>query len=100
MSQDPIMSGDSCHLSTTAIEIWLSAVVELLLVFVVHVLETFPVIYRFTNALAGQAVNDIIQRTAGRLETLHSEGVHVWRYLLFICFSMFTFCLLFEEGKI
>ncbi|KAG6762761.1 hypothetical protein POTOM_033281 [Populus tomentosa] len=30
----------------------------------------------FTNALAGQAVNDIIQRTAGRLETLHSEGVH------------------------
>uniref|UniRef100_A0A6N2LJN0 DUF7798 domain-containing protein n=1 Tax=Salix viminalis TaxID=40686 RepID=A0A6N2LJN0_SALVM len=30
----------------------------------------------FTNALAGQSVNDIIQRTAGRLETLHSEGVH------------------------
>ncbi|KAF9675947.1 hypothetical protein SADUNF_Sadunf09G0087000 [Salix dunnii] len=53
MSEDPIMSGDSCHLSTTAIEIWL-----------------------FTNALAGQSVNDIIQRTAGRLETLHSEGVH------------------------
>ncbi|KAH9656308.1 BAT2 domain-containing protein [Citrus sinensis] len=31
----------------------------------------------FTNALAGQTVNDIIQRTAGRLESLHSEGVHV-----------------------
>ncbi|XP_050364781.1 uncharacterized protein LOC126783365 [Argentina anserina] len=30
----------------------------------------------FTNALAGLAVNDIIQRTTGRLETLHSEGVH------------------------
>ncbi|CAK7329793.1 unnamed protein product [Dovyalis caffra] len=30
----------------------------------------------FTNALAGQTLNDIIQRTAGRLETLHSEGVH------------------------
>ncbi|KAH7517918.1 hypothetical protein FEM48_Zijuj09G0115200 [Ziziphus jujuba var. spinosa] len=31
---------------------------------------------RFTSALAGLAVNDIIQRTAGRLESLHSEGVH------------------------
>ncbi|CAN6685793.1 unnamed protein product [Malus baccata var. baccata] len=30
----------------------------------------------FTSALAGQAVNDIIQRTTGRLESLHSEGVH------------------------
>ncbi|XP_050234213.1 uncharacterized protein LOC126682536 [Mercurialis annua] len=30
----------------------------------------------FTNALAGQTVNDIVQRTASRLETLHSEGVH------------------------
>ncbi|XVF45203.1 hypothetical protein PTKIN_Ptkin02bG0186100 [Pterospermum kingtungense] len=30
----------------------------------------------FTNALAGLAVNDIIQRTSGRLESLHSEGVH------------------------
>ncbi|XP_015874300.2 uncharacterized protein LOC107411270 [Ziziphus jujuba] len=30
----------------------------------------------FTSALAGLAVNDIIQRTAGRLESLHSEGVH------------------------
>ena len=35
---------------------------------------------RFTSALAGQAVNDIIQRTTGRLESLHSEGVHVLRY--------------------
>lgn len=30
----------------------------------------------FTSALAGQPVNDIIQKTASRLETLHSEGVH------------------------
>ncbi|XWS67980.1 hypothetical protein CRYUN_Cryun04dG0051000 [Craigia yunnanensis] len=30
----------------------------------------------FTNSLAGLAVNDIIQRTTGRLESLHSEGVH------------------------
>ncbi|KAJ0009865.1 hypothetical protein Pint_34494 [Pistacia integerrima] len=30
----------------------------------------------FTNALAGLTVNDIVQRTAGRLESLHSEGVH------------------------
>lgn len=30
----------------------------------------------FTNALAGLAVNDVIQRTAGRLDSLHSEGVH------------------------
>ncbi|KAL0802621.1 hypothetical protein Bca101_057797 [Brassica carinata] len=30
----------------------------------------------FTNALAGLNVNDMIQRTGGRLESLHSEGVH------------------------
>ncbi|TXG66762.1 hypothetical protein EZV62_008037 [Acer yangbiense] len=30
----------------------------------------------FTNALAGKTLNDIIQRTAGRIESLHSEGVH------------------------
>lgn len=30
----------------------------------------------FTNALAGLAANDIIQRTTARLESLHSEGVH------------------------
>ncbi|XP_057996360.1 uncharacterized protein LOC110637459 isoform X2 [Hevea brasiliensis] len=30
----------------------------------------------FTSALAGLTANDIVQRTAGRLETLHSEGVH------------------------
>lgn len=43
MSEDPILSGDSCHLSTTAIEIWLSAVAELLLVFAVHMsLKRFP----------------------------------------------------------
>ncbi|KAJ0254448.1 BAT2 domain protein [Hirschfeldia incana] len=30
----------------------------------------------FTNALAGLNINDMIQRTGGRLESLHSEGVH------------------------
>ncbi|XP_057445160.1 uncharacterized protein LOC130737415 [Lotus japonicus] len=30
----------------------------------------------FTNVLTGLAVNDIIQRTTSRLESLHSEGVH------------------------
>ncbi|EXB63670.1 hypothetical protein L484_027013 [Morus notabilis] len=30
----------------------------------------------FTSALAGLAVNDIVHRTTGRLESLHSEGVH------------------------
>ncbi|GLT86323.1 hypothetical protein SLE2022_044680 [Rubroshorea leprosula] len=30
----------------------------------------------FTSALAGLAINDIIQRTAERLESLHNEGVH------------------------
>lgn len=30
----------------------------------------------FVSSLAGLAPNDIIQRTAGRLDSLHSEGVH------------------------
>ncbi|CAL1372493.1 unnamed protein product [Linum trigynum] len=30
----------------------------------------------FTNALAGQSANDMIQRTSGRLDALHSEGIH------------------------
>ncbi|GAA0162684.1 hypothetical protein LIER_18720 [Lithospermum erythrorhizon] len=30
----------------------------------------------FANALAGLAPHDIVQRTAGRLDSLHSEGVH------------------------
>ncbi|KAM7479225.1 hypothetical protein LguiA_027438 [Lonicera macranthoides] len=30
----------------------------------------------FASTLAGLAPNDIIQRTAGRLDSLHSEGVH------------------------
>ncbi|KAI4295608.1 hypothetical protein L6164_035634 [Bauhinia variegata] len=30
----------------------------------------------FNGALAGLAVNDIIERTFGRLDSLHSEGVH------------------------
>ncbi|KAK7273941.1 hypothetical protein RIF29_15009 [Crotalaria pallida] len=40
----------------------------------------------FTSALAGQPVNDIIQRTAGRLESLHSEGVH--RLSEMCCFAV------------
>lgn len=30
----------------------------------------------FTSALTGLAANDIVQRTTGRLESIHSEGVH------------------------
>ncbi|KAJ4889234.1 hypothetical protein Rs2_28982 [Raphanus sativus] len=30
----------------------------------------------FTNALAGLNINDMIQRTGGRLDSLHSEGIH------------------------
>ncbi|MBA0655208.1 hypothetical protein Goklo_007715 [Gossypium klotzschianum] len=41
----------------------------------------------FTNALAGLAVNDVIQRTAGRLDSLHSEGVHLGD-LKRLCMSM------------
>ncbi|CAI9786339.1 unnamed protein product [Fraxinus pennsylvanica] len=40
----------------------------------------------FTNALAGQAPNDIIQRTVGRLDSLQSEGVH--RLSEMCCFAM------------
>ncbi|KAE8008427.1 hypothetical protein FH972_004941 [Carpinus fangiana] len=40
----------------------------------------------FTSALAGLAVNDMIQRTAGRLESLHSEGVH--RLSEMCCFAV------------
>ncbi|XP_022763326.1 uncharacterized protein LOC111308906 isoform X2 [Durio zibethinus] len=40
----------------------------------------------FTNALVGLAVNDVIQRTSGRLESLHSEGVH--RLSEMCCFAV------------
>ncbi|KAG7640924.1 hypothetical protein ISN44_As02g009680 [Arabidopsis suecica] len=40
----------------------------------------------FTNALAGLHVNDMIQRTGGRLESLHSEGVH--RLSEMCCFAV------------
>ncbi|KAK7308566.1 hypothetical protein VNO77_42184 [Canavalia gladiata] len=40
----------------------------------------------FTNTLAGLAVNDIIQRTTARLESLHSEGVH--RLSEMCCFAV------------
>ncbi|GAV67123.1 hypothetical protein CFOL_v3_10632 [Cephalotus follicularis] len=46
----------------------------------------------FTGALAGQTVNDIIQRTAGRLESLHSEGVH--RLSEMCCFAVSQLLLL------
>lgn len=35
---------------------------------------------RFASALGGLAANEIIQRTTDRLETIHSEGVHVCGY--------------------
>lgn len=37
---------------------------------------------RFTNVLVGLAPNDMVQRTARRLDTLHSEGVHVCKFLV------------------
>ncbi|KAI9123437.1 hypothetical protein K1719_004737 [Acacia pycnantha] len=40
----------------------------------------------FTSTLGGLAVNDIIQRTARRLESLHSEGVH--RLSEMCCFAV------------
>ncbi|CAH9100441.1 unnamed protein product [Cuscuta europaea] len=40
----------------------------------------------FANALAGLALNDMIQRTVGRLESLHSEGVH--RLSEMCCFAV------------
>ncbi|XP_004498174.1 uncharacterized protein [Cicer arietinum] len=40
----------------------------------------------FTNSLAGLAVNDVIQRTTGRLDSLHSEGVH--RLSEMCCFAV------------
>lgn len=40
----------------------------------------------FTSALAGQSPSDISQRTVGRLESLHSEGVH--RLSEICCFAV------------
>ncbi|KAK4437828.1 hypothetical protein Salat_0116800 [Sesamum alatum] len=40
----------------------------------------------FASALAGLAPNDIVQRTSGRLDTLHSEGVH--RLSEMCCFAV------------
>ncbi|CAH8387119.1 unnamed protein product [Eruca vesicaria subsp. sativa] len=40
----------------------------------------------FTNALTGISINDMIQRTGGRLESLHSEGVH--RLSEMCCFAV------------
>ncbi|CAL0318609.1 unnamed protein product [Lupinus luteus] len=40
----------------------------------------------FTSALTGLPVNDIVQRSAGRLESLHSEGVH--RLSEMCCFAV------------
>ncbi|XP_019166018.1 PREDICTED: uncharacterized protein LOC109161907 [Ipomoea nil] len=49
----------------------------------------------FTNALAGLAPNDMIQRTVGRLESLHSEGVH---RLSEVCCSAVTQILLLGKS--
>ncbi|KAJ9704924.1 hypothetical protein PVL29_003129 [Vitis rotundifolia] len=46
----------------------------------------------FTSALAGLTANDIIQRTAGRLDSLHSEGVH--RLSEMCCFAVSQLLLL------
>ncbi|KDO52185.1 hypothetical protein CISIN_1g0104842mg, partial [Citrus sinensis] len=51
----------------------------------------------FTNALAGQTVNDIIQRTAGRLESLHSEGVH--RISEMCCFAISQLLMLGQDNQ-
>ncbi|KAL2254690.1 uncharacterized protein LOC105169582 [Sesamum indicum] len=40
----------------------------------------------FASALAGLAPNDIVQRTSGRLDSLHSEGVH--RLSEMCCFAV------------
>ncbi|KAB1207190.1 hypothetical protein CJ030_MR7G011511 [Morella rubra] len=40
----------------------------------------------FTSALTGLPIDDMIQRTAGRLESLHSEGVH--RLSEMCCFAV------------
>ncbi|KAL0384159.1 UNVERIFIED_CONTAM: hypothetical protein Sradi_2810200 [Sesamum radiatum] len=40
----------------------------------------------FASALSGLAPNDIVQRTSGRLDTLHSEGVH--RLSEMCCFAV------------
>ncbi|KAF3664339.1 putative cleavage stimulation factor subunit 3-like isoform X1 [Capsicum annuum] len=46
----------------------------------------------FTNVLGGLAPNDMIQRTARRLDTLHSEGVH--RLSELCCFAATQFVML------
>ncbi|CAI9104399.1 OLC1v1003061C1 [Oldenlandia corymbosa var. corymbosa] len=40
----------------------------------------------FANALAGLTPNDIVQRSAGRLDSLHSEGIH--RISEMCCFAV------------
>ncbi|XP_016476873.1 uncharacterized protein LOC107798405 [Nicotiana tabacum] len=51
----------------------------------------------FANVLAGLAPNDMIQRTTGRLDTLHSEGVH--RLSELCCFAV-TQLLILEKSII
>ncbi|KAL1213871.1 hypothetical protein V5N11_029237 [Cardamine amara subsp. amara] len=51
----------------------------------------------FTNALTGINVNDMIQRTGGRLESLHSEGVH--RLSEMCCFAV-THLLILSKSMI
>ncbi|TXG64567.1 hypothetical protein EZV62_011561 [Acer yangbiense] len=57
-------------------------------------INNFMMFCRFANALAGQTANDIIQRTAGRIKSLHSEGVH--RISEMCCFTVSK---LFMLGK-
>ncbi|KAL8542652.1 hypothetical protein ACS0TY_003510 [Phlomoides rotata] len=51
----------------------------------------------FPSALAGLAPNDMIQRTSGRLDTLHSEGVHM---LSGICCFVVTHFLMLGKSSI
>ncbi|XP_019226240.1 PREDICTED: protein FAM114A2-like isoform X2 [Nicotiana attenuata] len=49
----------------------------------------------FANVLAGLAPNDMIRRTTGRLDTLHSEGVH--RLSELCCFAVTQLLMLGES---
>lgn len=51
----------------------------------------------FTNALAGLAIKDVNQRTTGRLESIHSEGVH--RLSELCCFAVSQLLMLGKSIK-
>ena len=50
--------------------------------------------FRFMTALGGLSPGDIIKRTTDRLETIHSEGVHVCPcYMMFLLVKNYKSCL-------